>query len=230
MNHAEIRHALGSYVLGALAPDERMAIDEHLLTCPECRDEVADLAPIPGLLSRIPLEEAWDASLLGDLPDPEHAVQRILVRVENERDRTERRARRWRTAAAGLAVAAAVALGFVVMTPEPGPREDRAPMVASAGQTASGTVALQARPWGTSVHLELTALPGPGAPYTAWALAPDGKRTPIASWGATETGVADVTGATALVSSALRDIVVTDAEGRALITWSRSTSGNGTAT
>ncbi|MBO0869673.1 MAG: zf-HC2 domain-containing protein [Micromonosporaceae bacterium] len=43
----------GAYVLGALAPADRSAYQRHLTGCAVCREEVADLAGLPGLLSRL---------------------------------------------------------------------------------------------------------------------------------------------------------------------------------
>lgn len=43
----------GVYVLGALLPSERDAFERHLGECGICRDEVADLAVLPGLLGRL---------------------------------------------------------------------------------------------------------------------------------------------------------------------------------
>lgn len=60
--------SLGAYVLGALEPAERAAVERHLPGCPSCRDEVVSFAPLPGLLRHTPFEElpevhgpaAWD--------------------------------------------------------------------------------------------------------------------------------------------------------------------------
>jgi hypothetical protein len=49
---------VGVYVLGALAPAERDAFERHLGECAICRDEVADLAVLPGLLGRLDLATA----------------------------------------------------------------------------------------------------------------------------------------------------------------------------
>jgi len=50
--------ALGAYVLGALEREERARLEEHLETCAICREELDRLAPLPGLLSRLTLDEA----------------------------------------------------------------------------------------------------------------------------------------------------------------------------
>ena len=46
----EWRELLGSYVLGALSPDERSAVAAHLEGCAACRAEQAELAPMRDLL------------------------------------------------------------------------------------------------------------------------------------------------------------------------------------
>ncbi len=43
----------GAYVLGALAPAERAAFERHLGGCAPCRESVASLAVLPGLLRRL---------------------------------------------------------------------------------------------------------------------------------------------------------------------------------
>ena len=46
----EIRQALGVYVLGAIDPAERAQVDEHLASCPGCREDLAGLAGLPAML------------------------------------------------------------------------------------------------------------------------------------------------------------------------------------
>jgi hypothetical protein len=41
--HPELRDLLGPYLLGALGPDEKREVEEHLRDCPECSEEVRDL-------------------------------------------------------------------------------------------------------------------------------------------------------------------------------------------
>jgi hypothetical protein len=49
---------IGVYVLGALAPAERAAFERHMAECAVCREEVAELAVLPGLLGRLDLATA----------------------------------------------------------------------------------------------------------------------------------------------------------------------------
>jgi len=50
----EMRQLLGVYVVGAIDPAERAMVDEHLGQCAACRDEIAGLAGLPAMLSRVP--------------------------------------------------------------------------------------------------------------------------------------------------------------------------------
>ena len=53
----DARPSLGVYVLGAIDPAERALVDAHLLTCRDCRDELAGLAGLPALLARVNPDE-----------------------------------------------------------------------------------------------------------------------------------------------------------------------------
>jgi hypothetical protein len=67
--------ALGAYVLGALEREERAGLEAHLETCDICREELDRLAPLPGLLSRLTVEEAevLETALGPEGPDPAEA-------------------------------------------------------------------------------------------------------------------------------------------------------------
>ena len=106
----EIRQALGVYVLGAIDPAERAQVDEHLATCPDCREELASLAGLPAMLRKVPIVEA--ERLAAAEQDPELAgvpsaemLTSLIARTTNVR-----RIHRWRSVAAAAAVAI-VALG-----------------------------------------------------------------------------------------------------------------------
>ncbi len=50
----EFRPELGAYLLGAISPQDRARLVRHLASCPACRDELAALGTLPGLLRRAP--------------------------------------------------------------------------------------------------------------------------------------------------------------------------------
>jgi predicted anti-sigma-YlaC factor YlaD len=54
----QIRLDLGVYLLGAIGAADRSAVDAHLAWCAACRDELAELAGLPGLLSRVTADDA----------------------------------------------------------------------------------------------------------------------------------------------------------------------------
>jgi predicted anti-sigma-YlaC factor YlaD len=87
----------GAYVLGALSPAERADFERHLGTCAECRESVAALAVLPGLLGRL------DAATVA--PHPITAPPTLLPRVlamASTRRRAEKLRRRWLSLAAGI--------------------------------------------------------------------------------------------------------------------------------
>ena len=106
----------GAYVLGALPPAERTAYERHLATCPGCREEVAQLAGLPGLLARLDPGTAGSIGQSKSTAPPE-LLDTMLLRVGAERVRA-RRHHRWRRAVAVLAaacLAALVGLGVVLV-------------------------------------------------------------------------------------------------------------------
>jgi anti-sigma factor RsiW len=51
---------LGAYLLGALDPRERFEFEAHLGGCDTCRTELVRLAPLPGMLNQISLDDFAD--------------------------------------------------------------------------------------------------------------------------------------------------------------------------
>ena len=49
-DHERLREDLAGYVLGGLTVDEQHAVEAHLAACPACREELAELDPVPVLL------------------------------------------------------------------------------------------------------------------------------------------------------------------------------------
>jgi hypothetical protein len=103
----DIRYALGVYVVGAIDPAERAAVDAHLSHCPDCREELAGLAGLPALLGRVPREDAERLALGAEKLEepPAEMLDSLLAQVT-----ARRRARRWRVIVAAAA-AAVIAVG-----------------------------------------------------------------------------------------------------------------------
>ena len=206
------RLALGAYVLGALDPAERAAVEAHLSEGAACRDELAGLAAMPGLLSRVSVE---------DVLEPERSLSpgasdRLIARL-----RAARRTRRRRLGAAGGAVAlAAVAAGAIVLGTQgstvPGPGES-APISATSARTGvTASFGLRPAAWGTAVRVRLRGV----RPHTRCrliVLSRDGRREVAGTWRANYEGIADVQTATAIPRSRLAAFEVATAGGQRLV-------------
>lgn len=83
---ARIRIDLGVYVLGAISAADRAAVVEHLASCGRCREELAGLARLPGLLRTVPAQAAADITAGNGRRDPAPPA-RLEARVIRRRRR-----------------------------------------------------------------------------------------------------------------------------------------------
>ena len=203
--HRILREQLGAYALGALEPRERAEVDAHLRECPACREELARLAALPGLLSRLSPDDPPD-------PDPPADVGERALGAWSARHRARRRRRRaW--GAAGLAAAAAAVLivvGLVVATgdDDPGGVPLRIQPVATDAGEVAGTAWADGRDWGTAIGVDLRRLPDRSA-YELTAVAQDGHREVAATWAPTADGSARVQGSCAILPDDMAGYEVT---------------------
>lgn len=178
----DIRQLLGVYVLGAIDPAERPAVDDHLAWCQSCRDELAGLAPLPAMLGRVPAADveriaAEPAALPPGLTAPRQLLDSLLARV------AARRARRLRRAvisvAAGAAVlaggaAAAVALAAPAAQPVAAARAQS--VRATSPATGVGALVDYAKsPWGgTTMRVQVSGVAA-GTTCDFWVVGPGGR-------------------------------------------------------
>jgi hypothetical protein len=159
---ARCRSELGVYVLGAIGPAERSWVDQHLADCLWCREELAALAGLPGLLKRVPPDLALRAltDAPGDSP-PGPDVDRLISRVSVIR----RRRRRLTAAAAALLIGIAAAAGLHALQGRPaGSKAAVAEWTdidtgANATTGARATVRYAAERWGTELEVRVTGVP-----------------------------------------------------------------------
>jgi predicted lipoprotein with Yx(FWY)xxD motif len=127
---ADIRLHLGVYVFGAITPADRAIVVRHLDGCLHCRDELAGLAGLPGLLLRPPAVAAAfaasavsaSAAAFAVAPGPDHPpalLDRALGTITRGRHRRRRLAA---LAATGLTAAAVAGWAtYLAVPPAPGP-------------------------------------------------------------------------------------------------------------
>jgi len=184
----ELRRELGVYVLGAIAPADRGAVESHLAACSSCRDLLADLACLPALLRRVPPDELDGVFSAGEAGDRSMLPDKPLGSLLSEAARRRRYRRRWQlaaTAAAGLAVGAAAAYGALgrparqptslalpgaITVRGSNPRTDARAVVTYAG-----------RPWGVQLYVQVTGIAA-GTRCVIEVTGPGGQESVAGSW------------------------------------------------
>jgi len=205
-----LRFALGAYVLGALEPAERADVESHLAGCAECRDELAELAGLPGLLGRIDLAEA-----IAPPTAPPAMLDRLLAATREDR----RTARRWRivAAAAAIVVASGAAAGVTAQLTSGGSSHPAAVWSASGLHGIKARVDATPRGWGTAVTVQLHGAPR-GATCSLVAVSNSGRRDIAATWHVGyDSGYVDVNGATSIPLTDIAAYEVVTSEGQRLV-------------
>ncbi|WP_035844431.1 zf-HC2 domain-containing protein [Kitasatospora azatica] len=159
--HQQSAGLLGAYVLGALEAADLASVERHLLDCPPCRQEVAELQDLERALGEVPPE------LLVDGP-PEGGdllLQRTLRQARSERGTQHRR--RWALVGVAAVVAAAavltggVLLGRATTPATPPVAVGPAPSV-SVTPPPAGTRTASATDQSTGARMTLTVTPAAG--------------------------------------------------------------------
>lgn len=143
----EYAHDDGAYVLGALAPAERSSFERHLAGCPGCREAVAELAVLPGLLARLDRVTAERVTQEADAVEASR-LPRLLRAAEESRRRVriKRRLQIWGAGLAAACLMLVVGLGVAALhrpsapvtapapvQPSPSPAVAMAPMIEYEG-------------------------------------------------------------------------------------------------
>lgn len=212
----------GAYVLGALAPAERAEFERHLATCPSCRDEVAALAVLPGLLGRLDAATAIPA-----IEAPPSILLRTMAAVATRR-RAERRRRLWTALAAGLAalvVATGAGLGVHMVDASPASPPGLSAMVPVTDHVpVTAELALVAAAGGTRVDMQCRYSTGYDGlwiirlvVFPRWG----GTGEQIGTWTATSGQVLSMTAMTHLSPEDIGRVELQRADQTPLLTWSR---------
>jgi Putative zinc-finger len=223
----DIRETLGVYLLGAIGPAERAAVDGHLAGCAGCREELAGLAALPGRLASMPVSDVTRMTL--DTPAgragrwPPGGTLRPLVRAA-----ALRRHLMWRrvAAAAGLAAAAVFTGGAVTASggtyppaPDPAAVAWQWPAAVHGSNPATGaavTVRYRPQPWGVELRVQVSGI-APGTRCVVQVIGPGGREV-AGGWVVRPAGAGSWYPASAPFSvSRVRGFAVSTAAGRALV-------------
>jgi anti-sigma factor RsiW len=197
---------LGAYVLGALDPEERRRVEEHVAACPVCAAELAELRSLPALLDLVGPD---DVELVSVAPSAD-----LYARVSAAADRSRVRSRRSRTMALVAALVLAVlGIGVGVVVWGEGTWEQTA--TASAGPVRATVTASEAD---EGIELEV-AVAGLHSHEICRMVAVDGDggRHPAGDWPASEAGDGRWYGWADLEPGALTEVVLLGDGGRELV-------------
>jgi anti-sigma-K factor RskA len=174
--HSEPHPDVAGYLLGGLEPAEAEAFADHLATCRVCREEVAALAGLPGLLTDLP----------APAPLPPGLEARTWAGIESEPTVTggaivdlsgARRRRSWRVATAAAAAVVLLVSGVAIASRlrHPTPTPQVTLQLVAAGGAAHGTASLDPTGAGVTIHMTVTDLAAspPGTVYACWLTARD---------------------------------------------------------
>jgi hypothetical protein len=223
MDCREARLSLGVLVLGVIDPEERPALEAHLTVCERCSAELAELAVLPGLLHR--LDPVAAAS---GLPSPSRSFQERVVAAG-----LVARARHRRRLVVALGTAAAVIAAALLV---PGLLGGGEP---DSNPVAGRSIVVDRTDPQTSVHAKVTLARGdsgtqltlvlggvrPGEHCRLVARNAAGRHETAASWVATYTGSASVTGTTSFPRRSITSLQVVRGDGVVLVSLPVPTAG-----
>lgn len=207
--HEEFSTWDAAYVLGALSPADRRAYEAHLRECERCAEGLTELAGLPGILSRVPREDALaliaepaaataDAAVgetaAAEPPAVQGPGEDVLPTLLH---RARRRRARSRWLVAGLSAAAAavlVGVGAFVLPAVLQPATPTADVVMQQVEPSplSADLRLTAEPWGTRIDSRCSyARVGADGGGHAWGYAMvvtdrAGKQYQVSTWTADE--------------------------------------------
>lgn len=226
-------HDDGAYVLGALSPTERAVFEQHLATCSFCREAVADIAVLPGLLGRLdPVD--FEKLLAPDLPPPRtrrNSMPDLVMAAQSTR-REERRRVRWRVLGSALTAAClalVVGIGAVFWmgrggTPDPavtGPAVAMTP--ANDRVQVTARISLTSAAGGTRINLICFYNQGDAEskPYTVRLMAygPDDESEQLGSWTASPGKEVTMAPVTHFTDGTLSRLALVRTDDRTLLTY-----------
>ena len=206
-------HALAQRARGiGIGTDSGMsdALAEHLAGCTGCQAIATEFRSTSEALA---YTDAPGASLVAN-PTPSGLTTRIAARVDHERHRRDRR-RRF-VAAVTAAAAAILVVVLLATVRHPGSTDTPGERVALSAAGVHGDAILQARAWGTQIHLAGTGFT-PGQKYNVWLEQADGTHIPAGTFTGVRNTQITVVFASALPSSEAVAIGISEPDGKLIV-------------
>jgi hypothetical protein len=179
----DMRQLLGVYVVGAIDPAERALVDEHLAECQSCRDELAGLAGLPAMLSRVPAADVEQLSPpLLQLPEAMQPQDELLNSLL-QKVTTKRKSRMWRGVAAVAAAAVIAAGGATAVSQLTAPATGGAVAQHAWAQAGHVSALVDYAPvrWGTAMRVKVSGIK-PGTVCQFWVVGKNGTSEYAGAW------------------------------------------------
>lgn len=199
-----------AYLLGSLSSTERREYEAHLDECQQCTASVAELAALPGLLSRVSESDVVSGGHLAEVPAT--IFPRLVAAARGRRRRV-----RSLVAAFGVAATAAViAAALVLAQPVPVTPEAQVFPISLDQVVASplhADIRLVTHDWGTIIEMSCRYDSGGkgyggDAAYGMYVTDSSGASTQLSTWTAKPGTTVEPTGTTRLAISDIRSIEV----------------------
>lgn len=211
-DHADLSGWDASYVLGALTAADRRVYEAHLEQCPLCKAAVAELAPMPGLLSRTPPVPV-SAPLPGDL------MNRVLNRARKRRTRRHRAI--WVLAASIVVILAIGVPAGIQLSHRPDTTSVALAPVRTVEMRAE--VSFESVAWGTRLSIECRYSDDAGwstseTEYGLQITDVDDRTTLVSTWGVVPGRTATMDASTAVPFDRIASVAIVDRAGEVMHT------------
>jgi hypothetical protein len=192
-------------VLGALEPEERREVRDHLSACPACALEYADLKPLPLVLDRVTLEDLHASPAVTPSPD-------LFDRVATAAAAEDRRIRRrWLLLVAAVAVLFLAGVGAAVWV-----NQDNTQSVVAGDVHVTVTTAADDSGDGTVLDVSASGLP-PRSNCHLVVVDDTGTRHDAGSWMVDYEGEASYRGWADVPESQVANVEMRDDDGTLLV-------------
>ncbi|MCR6711451.1 MAG: zf-HC2 domain-containing protein [Demequina sp.] len=206
-----------AYVLGALEPGERRDFEAHLATCERCRASVAELASMPGLLTRA---QPWFEETSGEVGPPSNLVSLVEAREARRRSKARRRVG---FIAVGAAAVLALGIGIpLALTPAPPAPDAVVAMEAVASTPITASLTFDSVAWGTNISMTCdypaSAYPGTGGgTYSLVVTSTSGDTQSVGTWDAVPGKTIHLNAATSVPLDEIATVTMVDSSGTVLL-------------